>query len=59
VYPGFKSGLGDLLVLTKDDLKYKAFFAGVHVEMRSKRELWVKPSLNSMKEEEEGMLAKG
>jgi hypothetical protein len=31
----------------------------VHVEMRSKRELWVKPSLNSMKEEEEEMLAKG
>jgi hypothetical protein len=30
--------------------------------MRSKRELWVKPSLNSMKEEEEEeeeMLAKG
>jgi hypothetical protein len=31
----------------------------VHVEIRSKRELWVKPSLNSIKEEEEGMLAKG
>jgi hypothetical protein len=31
----------------------------VHVEMRSKRELWLKPSLNSMKEEEEEMLAKG
>jgi hypothetical protein len=31
----------------------------VHVEMRSKRELWVKPSLNSMKEGEEEMLAKG
>jgi hypothetical protein len=27
--------------------------------MRSKRELWVKPSLNSMKEEGEGILAKG
>jgi hypothetical protein len=31
----------------------------VQVEMRSKRELWLKPSLNSMKEEEEEMLAKG
>jgi hypothetical protein len=31
----------------------------VHIEMRSKRELWVKPSLNSMKVEEEEMLAKG
>ena len=30
----------------------------VHVEMRSKRERWVKPSLNSMEEEGEEMLAK-
>jgi hypothetical protein len=31
----------------------------VHAEIRSKRKLWVKPSLNSMRKKERVMLAKG
>jgi hypothetical protein len=47
--------------LTSFDLSLE-YGVRVHVEMRSKRELWVKSSLNSMKEEEEEeeeVLAKG
>jgi hypothetical protein len=45
--------------ITAKDTARSGSSVRVHVEMRSKRELWVKPSLNSMKEGEEEMLAKG